>query len=67
MIEDRLLILGFKRGRRQALRQIYDRYKIPLLKVAIVLLGETNAAEDIVHDAFVKAWKFLYIHPQCSE
>jgi len=54
MIEDRWLILGFKRGSRQALRQIYDKYKVPLLKVAVVLTGDVHAAEDIVHDVFVK-------------
>ena len=54
MIEDRLLILRFKLGGREALRQIYDRYKIDLLKLAVVLCGDVNAAEDIVHDVFVR-------------
>jgi len=54
MIEDKLLILGFKQGRREALRQIYDKYKVEMLKLAVVLLGEVNTAEDVVHDVFVK-------------
>jgi RNA polymerase sigma-70 factor (ECF subfamily) len=54
MIEDKLLILGFKQGRHDALRQIYDKYKIELLKLAVVLVGDTGTAEDIVHDVFVK-------------
>jgi RNA polymerase sigma-70 factor (ECF subfamily) len=54
MLEDRRLILGFKRGSRQALHEIYDKYKVQLLKVAVVLIGDVNAAEDIVHDVFVK-------------
>jgi len=54
MIEDRLLILGFRQDRREALHRIYDKYKTPLLKVAIVLLGDVSTAEDIVHDVFVK-------------
>ena len=53
MIEDKLLILRFKRGSPEALRQIYDRYKVELLRLAVVLVGDTNAAEDIVHDVFV--------------
>lgn len=53
MIEDRLLILGFKRGSRQALRRIYDKYKLELLRLAVVLLGDAGSGEDIVHDVFV--------------
>jgi RNA polymerase sigma factor (sigma-70 family) len=54
MIEDRLLILGLRRGRPQALRQVYDRYKVELLRLAIVLVGDAHTAEDIVHDVFVR-------------
>ena len=54
MIEDKLLIFRFKQGRREALRQIYDKYKVELLKLAVVLIGDVNTAEDIVHDVFVK-------------
>jgi RNA polymerase sigma-70 factor (ECF subfamily) len=54
MIEDKLLILRFKQGRNGALRQIYDKYKVELLKFSVVLTGDVNAAEDMVHDVFVK-------------
>lgn len=54
MVEDKLLIFKFKQGRRDALRQIYDKYKVELLKLAVVLIGDVNLAEDIVHDVFVK-------------
>ncbi len=54
MIEDKLLIFRFKQGSHEALRQIYDKYKVELLKLAIVLIGNKNMAEDIVHDVFVK-------------
>ena len=54
MVEDKLLILRFKQGNNEALRQIYDKYKIELLKLAVVLIGNKNMAEDIVHDVFVK-------------
>ncbi len=53
MIEDTLLILRFKRGRPEALRPIYDRYKVELLRLAVVLVGDVHTAEDIVHDVFV--------------
>ena len=54
MIEDKLLILRFKQGRREALRQIYDKYKVELLRLAVVLIGDVSTAEDMVHDVFVK-------------
>lgn len=54
MIEDKLLIFRFKQGRNGALRQIYDKYKVELLKLSVVLTGDVNTAEDIVHDVFVK-------------
>ena len=53
MIEDKLLILRFKQGRNGALRQIYDKYKVELLKLSVVLTGDVNMAEDVVHDVFV--------------
>ena len=54
MIEDKLLILRLKQGRHEALRQIYDKYKVELLRLAVVLIGDVNTAEDMVHDVFVK-------------
>jgi RNA polymerase sigma-70 factor (ECF subfamily) len=54
MMVDKLLIWKFKRGSREALWQIYEKYHMDLLKLAIVLTGEANTAEDIVHDVFVK-------------
>ena len=52
-MEDRLLIWKLKRGNRDALRQIYDKYRSDLLRVASGLLTETAQAEDAVHDVFV--------------
>jgi RNA polymerase sigma-70 factor (ECF subfamily) len=54
MIEDKLLLLRFKRGRPEALRQIYDKYKVVMLRFAVVLVGNAHTAEDIVHDVFVR-------------
>ncbi len=52
MMEDKLLIWRFKRGNRDALRRIYDKYHRELLKLAVCLVGEPNTAEDIVQDVF---------------
>jgi len=54
MLADRYLIWRFKRGSAAAFEQIYMRSKNDLLKLAVVLLGDVHAAEDIVHDVFVQ-------------
>jgi RNA polymerase sigma-70 factor (ECF subfamily) len=54
MIEDKLLILRLRRGHPEALRQVYDKYKVELLRLAVVLVGNAHTAEDIVHDVFVR-------------
>ncbi len=53
MLEDKLLVLKCKRGSKDAMRRIYEKYKDYLLTVARALLGDKAAAEDVVHDAFV--------------
>ena len=52
-MEDKLLVLRCKRGSREALTRIYGKYKADLLKLAMALLNDRSAAEDIVHDVFV--------------
>ncbi|MBN1972474.1 MAG: sigma-70 family RNA polymerase sigma factor [Sedimentisphaerales bacterium] len=51
-MEDKLLIWKFKHGSREALRRIYDKYHSHLLKIAIVLTGNIDTAEDIVQEVF---------------
>jgi RNA polymerase sigma-70 factor (ECF subfamily) len=54
MLEDRLLLLRFKRGSRDALQRIYVKYRTFLLKMAVGLLRDPAAAEDVVHDVFLR-------------
>jgi RNA polymerase sigma-70 factor (ECF subfamily) len=54
MLEDKLLAWRFKKGSREALRRIYEKYYDYLLTVATALLHDVNEAEDVVHDSFVK-------------
>jgi len=54
MMEDKRLIWQCRRGSRDALRRIYEKYHVDLLKLAVVLTGESSAAQDVVHDVFVK-------------
>ena len=53
MIEDELLKWMFKYGSRDALQRIYEKYQDYLLTLAIALLNDINAAEDVLHDVFV--------------
>jgi RNA polymerase sigma factor (sigma-70 family) len=51
---DRLLVLKFNGGDKNAYQRIYLKYRSDLLKVATHLLGATAAAEDVVQDVFVQ-------------
>ena len=53
MLEDKRLVTELKRGDKQALRWIYEKYKDNLLTVATSLLHDSCAAEDVLHDVFV--------------
>jgi len=53
MIEDELLKWRFKRGSKDALRRIYEKYLNHLLTLAMALLNDAGRAEDVVHDVFV--------------
>lgn len=53
MLEDKLLIWKLKRGNRDALRLLYEKYKDNLRTIAGSMLHDTHAAEDVLHDVFV--------------
>ena len=52
-MEDKLLVLKCKRGSEDALERIYLKYKTDLLVLAVALLNDKNAAEDVLHDVFL--------------
>jgi RNA polymerase sigma factor (sigma-70 family) len=52
-MEDKLLVQRCKRGSTEALCRIYEKYKNDLMVLAVALLNDTSAAEDVVHDVFV--------------
>ena len=54
MLEDELLKLSFLWGSSRALAEIYRKYAERLMTLATALLGDVSAAEDVVHDVFVK-------------
>lgn len=57
MLADKVLIWRFNHGKPEVLHQIYDKYKTDLLSVAIAMLRDPGAAEDVVHDVFISFLK----------
>ncbi len=53
MMEDKILVFQGKKGSRDALRTIYEKYRDYLLIVAVALCHNVETAEDAVHDTFV--------------
>jgi len=52
-MEDKQLVLKCKRGSSDALERIYEKYKADLMILAMALLNDNSAAEDVLHDVFV--------------
>lgn len=53
MLEDERLLWRLRRGDKEALRSVYEKYKDNMLTVAVSLLHDTGTAEDVLHDVFV--------------
>ena len=53
MFEDRLLISRFKAGSRDAFCKIFDKYEGDLMTLAVNLLTDANAAEDVLQEVFI--------------
>ena len=55
--DDDGLALAIAAGDAAALDQLYRRYRPIAFAAAYALLQEPHAAEDVVHDAFLKVWR----------
>ena len=53
------LVRGARSGDAEAFRGIVERYSRPLWKAAWRVLGDAEAAEDAVQNAFLRAWGAL--------
>ncbi len=53
MLEDELLKWKLRRGSREALATVYEKYIDAMLTLAVGLLGNRAAAEDVVQDVFL--------------
>jgi RNA polymerase sigma-70 factor (ECF subfamily) len=56
MNDDAALVQQVAAGDRHAFASLYDRYSSRVYGLAIRMLGETMAAEEVTQDAFLKLW-----------
>lgn len=54
--EDLELLQQIKRGDQKAFLEFYDRYAPRVYGLAIRILGESMAAEEVTQDVFMKVW-----------
>src|SRR5271157_4080282 len=55
--DDMRLVARVRAGDQQALSELYDRYSKVVYGVALRILHDTGAAEDIVQDIFLQLWR----------
>ncbi len=53
MMEDQLLKWKLRRGSKEALARVYEKYIDPMLTLAMGLLNNRATAEDVVQDVFL--------------
>ena len=52
-----MLVSAIRSGDEQAMAQVYDRYSPIIYSVALRVLGDTGAAEDILQEVFLQLWR----------
>jgi RNA polymerase sigma-70 factor (ECF subfamily) len=56
-LSDDQLLAALAQSELRALDALYDRYARPAYSLAYRIVGERGAAEDVVQDAFLSAWR----------
>ena len=54
---DRAVLDRISAGGLDALEELYDRYRTMAYSIALRITGDATAAEDVVQDAFLGAWR----------
>ena len=67
MLEDKLLLLKFRRGSPDALRRIYEKYKDDLLALAVALSNDRTAAEDALRERLMSGAQITIFEPEIPE
>lgn len=55
--EDMRLVARIRAGDQQAMAELYDRYSKVVYAVALRVLQDTAAAEDVLQDIFLQLWR----------
>ena len=56
-MNDGALVAAIRNGNQEAMAELYDRYSSVVYAVALRVLGDTNAAEDILQEIFMQLWR----------
>jgi len=56
-IKDSVLVSGVRAGDEHAMAQLYDRYSPVVYSVALRVLADTGAAEDVLQEVFLQLWR----------
>ncbi|MEZ2346245.1 RNA polymerase sigma factor [Terriglobus sp. RCC_193] len=54
--DDNFLLRGIQRGDEAAMAQLFDRYSKLVYSVALRVLRDPSAAEDVLHEVFLHLW-----------
>lgn len=54
MLEDKILVWRLNQGQKRVLHDIYEKYKHELVTLSAALLNNKDAAEDVVHEVFLR-------------
>jgi len=54
---DFALVSAIRSGNEAAVAQLYDRYSAIVYSVALRVLGDTGAAEDVLQEVFLQLWR----------
>ncbi|SDF15136.1 RNA polymerase sigma factor [Terriglobus roseus] len=54
--DDNFLLRGVQRGDEAAIAQLFDRYSKLVYSVALRVLRDPSAAEDVLHETFLNLW-----------
>jgi RNA polymerase sigma-70 factor (ECF subfamily) len=51
------MVMALKSGDQSAVAELYDRYSSVVYAVALRVLGDTGAAEDVLQEVFLQLWR----------
>lgn len=54
---DSALVAAVRSGEERAMTELYDRYSGIVYSVALRVLGDTGAAEDVLQEVFMQLWR----------